>query len=128
MFLESSSMRKSVSCSVVSSSLQPCGLLALQAVCPWNCPGKNTGVDCHFLLQEIFPTQGSNLGLLNCRRIFYHLSQPGKPKVDCAHSTHKSGSWFISLNSSTSKWSINPAQIRRFKVIQLTVVVGFNFR
>ena len=28
-------------------------------------PGKNTGVDCHFLLQGIFPTQGSNLHLLH---------------------------------------------------------------
>ena len=26
-------------------------------------PGKNTGVGCHALLQEIFPTQGSNLCL-----------------------------------------------------------------
>ena len=31
---------------------------------------KNTGVDCHFLLQEIFPTQGLNPGLLHCRQIF----------------------------------------------------------
>ena len=30
----------------------------------WDCPGKNTGVGCQFLLQEIFLTQGSNLGLL----------------------------------------------------------------
>ena len=29
-------------------------------------PSKNTGVGCHFLLQEIFLTQGSNLGLLHC--------------------------------------------------------------
>ena len=29
-------------------------------LCPWNFPGKNTGVGCHFLLQGIFPTQGSN--------------------------------------------------------------------
>ena len=28
--------------------------------CPWNSPGKYTGVGCHFLLQGIFPTQGSN--------------------------------------------------------------------
>ena len=28
--------------------------------CPWDSPGKNTGVDCHNLLQRIFPTQGSN--------------------------------------------------------------------
>ena len=32
-------------------------------------PGKNTGVACHFLLQEIFPTQGSSLCLLHCRQI-----------------------------------------------------------
>ena len=30
---------------------------------PWDSPGKNTGVGCHFLLQQIFPTQGSNSGL-----------------------------------------------------------------
>ena len=37
-------------------------------ICPWVSPGKNTGVDCLALLQEIFPTQGSNphlLGLLH---------------------------------------------------------------
>ena len=33
-------------------------------LCPWDSPGKNTGVGCHFLLQGIFPTQGSNLCLL----------------------------------------------------------------
>ena len=31
-------------------------------------------MDCHSLLQGIFPTQGSNLGLLHCREILYHLS------------------------------------------------------
>ena len=36
-----------------------------------------TGVGCHFLLQGIFPTQGSNLGLLHCRWILYQLSQQG---------------------------------------------------
>ena len=34
-------------------------------------PGKNTGVDCHSFLQGIFPTQGSNPGLLNCKQILY---------------------------------------------------------
>ena len=37
-------------------------------------PGKNAGVGCHFLLQGIFPTQGSNPGLPHCRQILYHLS------------------------------------------------------
>ena len=45
--------------------------------CPWNSPGKNTGVVCHSLLQGIFLTQGSNPGLLHCRQILYHLSYPG---------------------------------------------------
>ena len=35
---------------------------------------QNTGVDCPFLLQEIFPTQGSNLGLPHWRQILYCLS------------------------------------------------------
>ena len=33
--------------------------------CPWNFPGKKTGAGCHFLLQGIFPPQGSNLCLLH---------------------------------------------------------------
>ena len=33
-------------------------------LCPWDSPGQSTGVGCHFLLQEIFPTQGSNPRLL----------------------------------------------------------------
>ena len=33
-------------------------------LCPWDSPGKNTGMGCHFLLQGIFLTQGSNLHLL----------------------------------------------------------------
>ena len=37
-------------------------------------PGKNTAVGYYALLQRIEPTQGSNLGLLHCRQILYHLS------------------------------------------------------
>ena len=46
----------------------------------WNYPGKNTGVGCHFLLQEIFLSQGSNPGLLYCRQILYHLSHQRSPR------------------------------------------------
>ena len=52
--------------SVVSDSLRPRGLQPTRLLCPWDSPGKNTGVGCHFLLQGIFLTQGSNLGLLHC--------------------------------------------------------------
>ena len=65
--------------SVVPDSLRPHGLWPTRLLCPWDFPGKNTGLGCHFLLQNIFPTQGLNPGLLHCRRILYHLP-PGKPK------------------------------------------------
>ena len=42
-------------------------------------PGKITGVGCHALLQGIFPTQGSNTGLLHCRQVLYRLSQQESP-------------------------------------------------
>ena len=46
-------------------TLRPHGLEPARLLCPWDSPGKNTGVGCHSFLQEIFPTQGSNLGLLH---------------------------------------------------------------
>ena len=45
------------------------------SICPWNSPGKNTGVGTHSLFQGISSTQGLNPGLLHCRQILYHLSQ-----------------------------------------------------
>ena len=36
---------------------------------------------CHFLLQGIFPTQESNLGLQHCRQMLYHLSHQGSPTI-----------------------------------------------
>ena len=45
--------------------LQPHKLWPARLLCPWDFPGKNTGVGCHFLLQGIFPTQGSNPCLLH---------------------------------------------------------------
>ena len=45
--------------------------------CPWDSPGKNTGVGCHSLLQGIFPIQGSILGFFHRKLILYHLSQQG---------------------------------------------------
>ena len=47
----------------------------------WNSLGKNTGVGSLSLLQRMFPTQGSNLGLPHCRRILYQLSQEGIPRI-----------------------------------------------
>ena len=49
--------------SLMTNSLQPCGLCPTRPLYPWDSPGKNTGVGFHALLQGIFLTQGSNLCL-----------------------------------------------------------------
>ena len=46
---------------VVSDSLQPYGLYPARLLCPWDSPGKRTGVGCHALLQGLLLTQGWNL-------------------------------------------------------------------
>ena len=66
-----------LSCSVMSDSLRPHGLQPTRLLRPWDFPGKNTEVGYHFLLQDIFLTQGLNLGLLHCRQTLYRLSHQG---------------------------------------------------
>ena len=47
----------------------------------WNSPGQSTGVGSLSLLQGIFPTQGLNPSLSNCRQILYQLSHKGSPRI-----------------------------------------------
>ena len=47
--------------------LWPHGIQPTKVLCSWDFPDKNNGVGCHFLLQGIFRSQGSNPGLLHCR-------------------------------------------------------------
>ena len=54
-----------LSCSIVSTSLQPHGLEPSGLLCPWDFPSNNTEVGSHSLLAGVFPTQGSNLHLLH---------------------------------------------------------------
>ena len=62
--------------------------VAYRLLCSWNFPGNSPGVDCHFLLQGIFPTQGSNPGLPRCRQTLYCLSQKDSlkplPNLQCS--------------------------------------------
>ena len=81
------------SCSAVSYSLWPPGLYS-----PWNSPGHNAGVSNLSLLQGIFPTQGSNPGLLHCGQILYQLSHKGSPRIL---------EWVADPFSSRSSWSRN---------------------
>ena len=73
---------ESESHSAMSDSLRPQGLYI-----PWNSPGQNAGVvtipssrGSSQPSRGIFPTQGSNLGLLHCRQTPYCLSHQGSPK------------------------------------------------
>ena len=71
------------------------GLWPAMLLCPWDSPGKNTGVDCHALLQQIFPTQGSNLCLL--RLLHWQagsltVAPPGKVPKSNDWCPHKRGS------------------------------------
>ena len=55
--------------------------VAPRLLCPWDSPGKNTGMGCHALLQGIFPTQGSNLclfHLIHWQAGSWPLMPPGK--------------------------------------------------
>ena len=74
---------------------KPCVLCLFTQLCPTLCDpmdcsppdssihgdssGKNTGMSFHAFFQGIFPTQGSNPGLPQCRWVLYHLSHREAP-------------------------------------------------
>ena len=73
----------------LSLTLQPRGLyVARQAPLSMDSLGKNTRVCSHSLLQGIFLTQGSKLGLLHCKQILYHRHQGIIPSWYLLHSKH----------------------------------------
>ena len=57
-----------------------CVCVSVFVYCPWNSPGQNTGVGSLSLLQGIFPTQGLNPDLPQCRQILYQLSYEGSSR------------------------------------------------
>ena len=68
----------------VSDSVRPYGLQPARFLCPWDSPGKNTGVGCHALLQGIFLTHGLNqclLRLLHWQAGSLPLPPPGRPSL-----------------------------------------------
>ena len=67
--------------SVVSNSMQPYRQKSTRLLCPWDSPGKNTGVGCHAPLQSIVLTQGSNPCLLHLPHweVFRHWCHLGSP-------------------------------------------------
>ena len=82
----------------MSDSLRPHGLQSTRLLCPWDSPGKNTGVGYHALLQGIFPIQGSNLGLLHYRWTPYCLS-------------HYSEGWLLGDCSKWARQGVDPEHL-----------------
>ena len=81
-------------------SLQPCGPQPASLLCPWDSPGKNTGVGCHALFHGIFPIQGSNpslLRLLHWQEGSLPLVPPGKPQALDIH-------WQFSFSKDCRVW------------------------
>ena len=64
-------------CLASQSSMTLCDPMDAGSSVHGNSPGKNTGMGCHFLLQGIFPIQGSNWGLLYYVQIPYCLNHQG---------------------------------------------------
>ena len=95
-------------------TLRPYGLSPTRLLRPWDFPGKNTGVGCHFLLQAIFPTQGLNLGLLHCWQFLYrlkhHLFAHGSVCMSVLFSQFSSITFSLLLKSNTSTTCCFPNQ------------------
>ena len=114
---------------VASDSLWSQGLYS-----PWYSPGQNTGVGNCFLLQGIFPIQGSNLGLPHCRQILDYLSHKGSPRiVEWVTYLFSSGSsWPRNRNGVSSiidrfftNWAIREAYIIVYNVAYSFILVSF---
>ena len=67
------------SCSVTSYSLRPRGLQPTGLLCPWNFPGKNTGVGCYVLLQRNIPDTGTEPLSPAVAGEFFTIVPPAKP-------------------------------------------------
>ena len=90
--------------------------VACQLLCPWDSPGKNSGVGCHALFQGIFPTQELNPCLPHCGQILYCLSHQGSPYLVIVFS--ESSPWvgkipwrreiFSSILAWRIPWTVSP--------------------
>ena len=87
--------------------LQPHGLQATKLSCPWDSPGENTRVGCHFLRQGIFLTQGLNLSCTAGR--FFTTEPPGKVKVKVlSHIRLFATPWTVGYKAPPSMGSCRP--------------------
>ena len=99
----------------------------------WNSLGQITGVGSLFLLQGIFPTQGSNPGLPHCRQILYQLSHKGSPRIPewVAYPFSRGSSWPRNLTEVScitdgffTNWAIREALVYQIIPFCLAQIYG----
>ena len=110
------------SCSVMSTLMQPYGLQLARLLCPWDFPGKHTGVDGHLLLQGIYPTQGLNSHLLH----LLHWQADSLPL--CHLEACKNGRDFQKCSTPSQSTHIyQPLDMKTLEVIALQMILGVYF-
>ena len=89
--------------------------------------GKNPRVRCHSLLHGIVTTEGSNLGLLYCRQILYHLSHQGSP-IHFSYLYERREVCILELETNSCMLShFNCAQLTQWTVAcQASLSMGFS--
>ena len=126
--------------SVMSDSLRPHGLQPTRPLCPWDSPGKNTGVGCQALLQGIFPTQGMNphlLCLLHWQVGSLPLALPGKSRggiqfnriLSAQWNTGKQKKFFSSCEKLVSSHLLRSRFLRvRFKCNYVFISCSYSYK
>ena len=95
--------RAAGSCLVAKSCLTLVSLPA-RLLCPWDFPGKNTRMGCHFLLQGNLPNLGVEPGSLALACGFFATEPPGKPFPEC---------WLLLFTSTPLKLALLAPASRR---------------
>ena len=96
------------------------------SLCPRNSPGKNIGVGCHFLLQAIFPTQGSYVYLciwclLHWQMDFLPLAPPGNPHTMSKFYLFKFNSMYLTNKGKNGKRGKKPPNLKLSRQFQLYI-------
>ena len=84
--------------------------IAPRLLCPWDSPGKNTGVGCYALPQGIFPSQGSNLHLFCLPALagsFFTISATWEAPY---HSLKRQNFWWVQFPAPTWKGLFLPCK------------------
>ena len=99
--------------------------------CPWDFPGRDDGVGCHFLLQGIFQTQGSKPSLLHLLHwqtdslLLSHLSSPERLWGDIIPLTTKTNLFilvhFVVCSAKTNRWPISDVTENYWTILQMRV-------